>query len=151
TLQTPQTYPTDGGTMGLVAADFNGDGVMDLAAVNSTASDFSVFLGVAPKWNVTIAPNGPVTQTGAKYVVTVNNVGTGPSAGPVTANISFPLGGISLADISGAPDWTCTLATLSCQTSTARPAGTAYSPITMTGLFVAPAFGVAAGGTVSPS
>src|SRR5262249_30500589 len=45
TLQSPMTYPTTGpDTRGLVAADFNGDGKLDLAAVNRDKS-VSVFLG----------------------------------------------------------------------------------------------------------
>ncbi len=69
---------------------------------------------------------------GAQYTIAVNNAETGLSAGVVNAVVTFPLGGITATAISGGADWTCTLATLSCKTSIARPAGTSYAPIVVT-------------------
>src|SRR5262249_46699859 len=133
-LQTPQIYPTDPGSADLAVGDFNGDGLTDIATFNFTAADLSIFLGSAPKWTTTIAPTGPLPQgqTGAQYTVTVNNAGTGPSAGQVNAVVTFPSGGITPTDISGGANWTCTLATLSCKSSTPVPAGSFAAPIVVT-------------------
>ena len=133
-LRTPQIYVTDPGWSHLAIADFNGDGINDIVTYNETTLNVSIFLGSAPKWTTTIAPTGSLKQgqVGAQYTIAVNNAGTGLSAGVVNAVVTFPLGGITATAISGGADWTCTLATLSCKTSIARPAGTSYAPIVVT-------------------
>ncbi|MGH9569677.1 MAG: beta strand repeat-containing protein, partial [Candidatus Angelobacter sp.] len=72
-------------------------------------------------------------QTGAQWVMTVSNVGFGPTSGTVTMIDTLP----SVqnppvpTDISGA-GWTCTLATVTCTRGDALPSGTSYPPITLT-------------------
>jgi hypothetical protein len=45
TFQTSGNYPTGGGPIGIVAADFNGDGKTDLAVANEVDSTVSILLG----------------------------------------------------------------------------------------------------------
>jgi uncharacterized repeat protein (TIGR01451 family) len=133
-LHTPQIYPTDPGSSDVMIADFNGDGVNDIATYNYTGASVSLFLGSAPRWATTIAPTGSLTQgqVGAQYTIIVTNTGTGPSIGLVNAVVTFPSGGITATSLSGGIDWQCTLATLTCVAANIRPAGTSYLPIVVT-------------------
>ncbi|HZS27927.1 MAG TPA: hypothetical protein VFB76_11915, partial [Candidatus Angelobacter sp.] len=74
-------------------------------------------------------------QTGAQYLITVSNVGFGPTAGTVTVVDTLPVIGnphnLVPTDISGT-GWTCTLATLTCTRADALASGSSYPVITMT-------------------
>ncbi|MGC2697793.1 MAG: hypothetical protein WA738_18555, partial [Candidatus Angelobacter sp.] len=74
-------------------------------------------------------------QTGAQYIITVSNVGFGPTVGTVTVVDHLPVIGnphnIVPTALAGT-GWTCTLATLTCTRSDALASGSSYPPITMT-------------------
>ncbi|HKV94335.1 MAG TPA: hypothetical protein VJW20_17435 [Candidatus Angelobacter sp.] len=74
-------------------------------------------------------------QTGAQYLITVSNVGFGPTVGTVTVVDTLPVIGnphnIVPTALSGT-GWTCTLATLTCTRADALPSGSSYPVITMT-------------------
>jgi len=74
-------------------------------------------------------------QTGAQYLITVSNVGFGPTVGTVTVVDTLPVIGnphnIVPTDLSGT-GWSCTLATLTCTRSDALASGSSYPVITMT-------------------
>ena len=87
----------------------------------SGASD----LTIAKTHNPDIAiPGGTVT-----YTVTVSNVGTGPSSGPVTVT-ETPPPGLTVTALSGT-GWACTVATRTCTRSDALAPGASYPPITV--------------------
>ena len=69
-------------------------------------------------------------QVGAQYIVHVANNGDGDSSGAITVNVSLP-GGVQATAMAGS-GWTCTVATLSCTTSSATPASGALPDITVT-------------------
>jgi CSLREA domain-containing protein len=91
----------------------------------------------APDPTITKTHNGTFHrgQTGAQYLITVSNVGFGPTVGTVTVVDTLPVIGnphnIVPTDISGT-GWTCTLATLTCTRADALPSGSSYPVITMT-------------------
>ncbi len=73
-------------------------------------------------------------QTGAQYLITVRNVGFGPTVGTVTVTDHLPAIGshnIVPTALSGA-GWACTLATLTCTRTDALPSGSSYPAITLT-------------------
>jgi uncharacterized repeat protein (TIGR01451 family) len=69
-------------------------------------------------------------QTGAQYVITVRNVGFGPTVGTVSVVDHLPRNLVATA-MSGT-GWACTLATLSCTRTDALLSGTSYPAITLT-------------------
>lgn len=69
-------------------------------------------------------------QIGATYVLTVSNVGNGPTSGTVSVSEQLPTG-LTATAIAGT-GWTCTLAPLGCSRSDVLAAGAAYPPITLT-------------------
>ena len=69
-------------------------------------------------------------QTGAAYLLTVNNAGPGPTAGTVTATATFPVG-LTATALTGL-GWNCTLATLTCVRADVLRAGAAYPTVTAT-------------------
>jgi hypothetical protein len=74
-------------------------------------------------------------QTGAKYTLTVFNLGgtTGNSTGAVTVT-EIPPAGLTVTGMSGGGGslWVCTLGTLSCTRSDRLNSGSNYDPITVT-------------------
>ena len=69
-------------------------------------------------------------QTGAKYTLTVRNVGYGPSSGLVSVADTLP-SGLTATGISGS-GWSCVLGTLTCTRNDVLAAGGSYSPLTLT-------------------
>jgi uncharacterized repeat protein (TIGR01451 family) len=117
--------------LGLVAADFNGDGLADLAIANSGSGTVSVLLGSsAAVLMVTAANAGNFTQgqTNAIYIVTVFNPSLNSTNGPVTVTEALPPG-LTLVSMAGA-GWSCGGA--SCTRSDVLNSGASYPAITVT-------------------
>jgi hypothetical protein len=69
-------------------------------------------------------------QTGARYTITVSNVGTGPTSGVVSVVDNLPAG-LTSTGLSGS-GWSCDLGTLTCTRSDSLTAGNSYPDITLT-------------------
>ena len=82
TFQPETLYSADSGAVAVVAADFNGDGRLDIAAGNRFSNDVSVLLNAAPGGNlssttVTVnvaAPNHAPTITAASFSVSEGGI-----------------------------------------------------------------------------
>lgn len=98
---------------------------------NDSASDVTTIVQLADL-TVSKSHTGNFTQgeTGATYIITVHNVGTGATTGAVTVDDTLPTG-LSATAISGT-GWSCTLGTLSCTRSDALAAAGSYPAITLT-------------------
>ena len=118
----------------VVVADFNSDGVPDLAIANSGFNEVTIVLGAA-----TVAPDVMIAKThtgtfaqgqdGAAYTITVSNVGLAATTAPVTVVDDLPKG-LTATAISGI-GWSCTLTPLSCTRSDPLAIEAAYPPITV--------------------
>ena len=99
---------------------------------NNTASDPTIIAAPAPGMDLTIrkshSPNTVVPGQTFTYVVTVSNVGTSPSSGPVTVTETPPTG-LTITALAGA-GWTCTIPT--CTRSDALAPAASYPDITVT-------------------
>src|SRR5262245_4216682 len=106
-------------------------GGSEIDTANNTASDPTSITPVADL-SLTKTHTGSFTQgqTGATYILTVSNTGTGPSSGTVTMTDTLP--GDLTATALGGTGWNCILATVSCTRSDALPAGMSYPAITLT-------------------
>jgi uncharacterized repeat protein (TIGR01451 family) len=85
-----------------------------------------------PDLTVTKTHNASFTQgqVGATYSMTVANSGSTATSGTVSLTDTLP-SGLTATALSG-PGWGCTTATLTCTRTDALPAGTSYSPVTLT-------------------
>jgi len=81
---------------------------------------------------LTLSHAGSFTQgqTGASYVLTVANLGTGPTSGAVTVVDTLPAG-LSATAMAGA-GWSCALNTLTCTRGDALGAGASYPDVSLT-------------------
>lgn len=86
---------------------------------------------VMPDITLTTSHTGSFTQgqTGAVYTITATNSGTGPTSGTTTVVDTLP-SSLTATAMSG-NGWSCTLATLTCTTSTVEPPGASFPPITL--------------------
>lgn len=100
----------------------------------ATAVQGSAQTQVSPPPDLTIAKSHDGDfhqgQSGASYVLTVRNVGAGPTTGTVSVADTLPAG-LTATAIAGA-GWTCTTAPLGCTRDDVLAAGQAYPPITLT-------------------
>jgi CSLREA domain-containing protein/uncharacterized repeat protein (TIGR01451 family) len=114
-------------TTGTITSSNAGSGNQATATIDVEAPDLSI-----TKTHVGQFHRG---QTGAQYLITVSNVGFGPTVGTVTVVDTLPVIGnphnIVPTALSGT-GWACTLATLTCTRSDALPSGSSYPVITMT-------------------
>ncbi|HEY1939547.1 MAG TPA: hypothetical protein VGJ33_16575 [Candidatus Angelobacter sp.] len=114
-------------TTGIVSSTNAGSGNQATATIDVEAPDLAI-----AKTHIGTFHRG---QTGAQYVITVSNVGFGPTIGTVTVVDNLPVIGnphnIVPTDLSGT-GWTCVLATLTCTRADALPSGSSYPAITMT-------------------
>ena len=102
---------------------------------NDTANDSTIVTAVTPA-----APDLTITKThagnfiqgqiGATYSITAVNAGTGPTAGTVTVVDTLP-SGLTATAMTGS-GWTCTVATLTCTSTTVEAAGMSFPVITLT-------------------
>jgi uncharacterized repeat protein (TIGR01451 family)/uncharacterized repeat protein (TIGR02543 family) len=104
----------------------------EVVTSNDSSSDPTTINQVA---DITIAKShtGNFTQgdTGDTYTITATNSGTGATSGTVTVVDTLP-SGLTATAIAGGATWNCTLATLTCTTSTVLAAGQSYPSITVT-------------------
>ena len=90
---------------------------------------------IAPDLAITKTHNGTFhrAQTGAQYLITVSNVGFGPTTGTVTVVDTLPnVTNPPVPTAISGTGWTCTLATLTCTRADALASGSAYPVITLT-------------------
>src|SRR5215207_11324310 len=88
-------YETESNTYGVTAADFNGDGALDLAAVNGTSSNVNVFLRQPGAGFVEEGSPVPV-GAGPNYVAAANFYPAGETLPDLAvANFNFP-GSVSI-------------------------------------------------------
>ena len=103
----------------------------ELNTSNDTALDATVITPVA---DLTLASSHAASftqgQTGVNYILTVSNLGPGPTAGPVSVADLVPAG-LTATALAG-PGWTCTLATATCARADSLAAGAAYPAIVLT-------------------
>ncbi|HXS98506.1 MAG TPA: FG-GAP-like repeat-containing protein [Candidatus Limnocylindrales bacterium] len=137
-----QTMTTDSDAIGIIAADFNGDGRIDLAANTGQARTMDIFLIGSPVWSIQMTHVGTPTMgtNGVQYQVNINNNGTLSNAtvaygsdythGLITVT-EIPVAGITITGLSG-NGWTCDLTTLKCTRSDVWPANATIPPITVT-------------------
>ena len=134
TLQSPSVVLQSVGTPHVVAGDFNGDGITDLAITDETSDTVTILLGagVGPVLTFTDTHSDPfyLGQTGATYTITVTNNGPGAAVAPITAAV-FLASGLTAAGLAG-NGWNCTLASVSCTNPNPLAAGASYAPITLT-------------------
>ncbi|HVF62890.1 MAG TPA: hypothetical protein VNE58_02710 [Casimicrobiaceae bacterium] len=95
-----------------------------------TVDTVYVMSGTAPDLAVAKTHTGNFVQgqTGT-YMITVNNVGAGPSVGQLSVVDTLPPG-LAATAMSGS-GWTCNVSTTTCTRSDPLPAGTSYPPITL--------------------
>ena len=100
----------------------------DSNSTNNTATDPTIIAAPAPGMDLTItkthSPNTVVPGQTFTYFVTVLNVGSSPSSGPVTVT-ETPPAGVTVTALSGT-GWTCTVATRTCTRSDALAPATSY-------------------------
>ena len=125
-----QSADSDG--IGLIAADFNGDGFVDLAVNTGQASTLDIYLNSAPRWTIQLTHVGTPTMgaNGVQYQIQAVNVGTVSTStfattgdythGPYTVT-EMPGPGISITGMSG-NGWTCDTVALTCTRSEVRNA-----------------------------
>lgn len=130
TFQSAVNYDGEPATS-LTAGEFNGDGKADLAV---GSGGLSIFLGgVAPTPDLTLVKSHvgvfPQGQNAGTYVISVSNIGTGPTSGTVTVTDVLPTG-LTAAAISG-NGWTCLTSNGICTRSDPLGPGTSFPPITV--------------------
>jgi uncharacterized repeat protein (TIGR01451 family) len=124
---TGATVTVTGAGAGTANITLSGGGKSTTAAI-----DVNQVTPNTPDVTVTSAHTGSFTQgqVGARYTVTVSNVGSAPTAGPVTVVDTLPAG-LTATAMSGT-GWTCTLATLTCVNAGALATSASYPAIALT-------------------
>ena len=114
---------------GNVANTHSASTTITMSAPQSVTANFA---GSAPDLTITKTHYGSFAQgeTGAIYVLTVSNVGSGPTSGTVTVTDALPAG-LSATQFSGS-GWTCSLSPLKCHRSTVLANGHSYPAIVLT-------------------
>lgn len=99
---------------------------------NNRAEDITT-IGAGADLVVSKSHTGDFTQgqVGATYQIRVTNRGNGATSGEVELVDALPPG-LTATQITGAPDWTCTLTPLRCTTSAVRGAEQEFPLITLT-------------------
>jgi hypothetical protein len=121
----------------LVAADFNGDGRVDLMTWGFDGNNnyiLKLFSGaVIPEIRVSATHSGNLTpgQTGAVFNVVVSNV-PGSTATTGTVTVAYELNGVIGFDSITGVGWTCSNSAPICSRSDSLLPGSSYPPITVT-------------------
>ncbi|WP_222932384.1 IPTL-CTERM sorting domain-containing protein [Allochromatium humboldtianum] len=101
-------------------------------ACDTATKTITVSLAALPDLTLAKTHTGDFVQgqTGAQYILTVTNSGTGPTTGTVTVSDTLPTG-LTATAISGS-GWACVLSTLTCSRSDVLEAESSYPAITLT-------------------
>ena len=104
----------------------------ELNTANDTATDLTTIIPAVVDLTTAVTNQGPYFQgqTGATYLLSVNNVGTLASSGTVTLTGTLPAG-LTATALSGT-GWTCTVATITCTRADSVNPGASYPSITLT-------------------
>lgn len=113
------------GAQTLTATDLATPGVYGVSGPISVQALASPDLTVAKRHSGSFRQG----QFGAAYSIVVRNVGTAPTAGPVTMTETLP-SGLTATSLSG-NGWSCTVASLTCTRANPLAAGTSYPPVTL--------------------
>jgi uncharacterized repeat protein (TIGR01451 family) len=109
-------------------ATVSGGGEINTA--NDTSSDLTT---IQPPADLTVSKSHSVTffqgSTGV-YLLTVNNVGTGPTSGTVSVTDNPPTG-LTITSMDGGGSWSCNTPTRTCTRSDVLAAASSYGPITV--------------------
>ena len=116
-------------------ADFDQDGRIDTAVVDPAGLvkiNFGQAAAAGPDVTISNSHTGNFYQgqTDAQYSLTVTNVGTATTTGTITVVDTLPAGLTATAIAGG--NWTCTLATLTCNYPFPVSAGAGTSPVIVT-------------------
>jgi uncharacterized repeat protein (TIGR01451 family) len=124
-----------------VAGDFYVTGVTDSTNFPVTAGAFQTTQNAAndafiakfgPNLLITKTHTGSFSQgqTGATYTITVTNSGLAATSGTITVVDTLPAGLTATALVG--TNWTCTLVTLTCTSTTVEQPAASFPPITLT-------------------
>jgi tripartite motif-containing protein 71 len=101
-------------------------------ASNDTATDVTTIVAAVPDLTVTSTHQGNFKrgQNGAKYTLTVRNIGTAATTGMVTVSDVVP-SGVTATAMSGS-GWSCNLSNTTCTRNDSLPSGGSYPALTVT-------------------
>ena len=127
-----------GGTLTILPGELSGEFLAGFPSRLITSGTLSG--KAAPDLSVTVTdssyPYNPVGgsifrgASGGKFTITISNVGSAPTSGPVTVTNTLSAG-LTATAISGAAPWNCTLSTLQCTRSDSLAVSGSYAAITV--------------------
>src|SRR5579871_2223046 len=127
-----ETIPSGWTQTSAVCTNGTPTAIVVVAGATTTCTITNTKAALPPDLIITKSHVGNFTQgdTGDNYILSVSNIGPGPTVGMVTATDTLPAG--LTATAIGGTGWSCTLATLSCTRSDVLASGASYPVITVT-------------------
>jgi len=126
------TVNVSSGAAASVANSVTVSGGGETNTANDTGTDVTTINSLTADLTVASAHTGNFTQgqVGATYTLTVSNIGAAATAGTVTVVDTLPAS-LTATAMSGT-GWTCTVATVTCTTSSVVASSGSYPAITLT-------------------